>query len=235
MRDIPAEMLIDVTVIEQDAFLEFFDVDLSQFGGDLYRFHSGLNGLRQPVVWQGNTYEPYPVQASGFDVSGTGTSNRPTLTLANISGLITGINNDFDDAVGAIVTRRKVYQKHLDAVNFSNGNPNADPTMESVTRYVIEQCTGLQAEFVTYTLCLPSETDGALLPSRVVQADVCPWIYRSSECSYTGGPVADEFDQPTSDSSKDKCAKHLISCKFRFGTYGVLPTGAYPSANKISQ
>ncbi|WP_213993874.1 phage minor tail protein L [Sodalis sp. dw_96] len=233
MRDIPDSMRIDVTQIEQPALLELFEVDLTEFGGDIYRFHSGLNGRLQPVVWQGETYQPYPVEASGFEVSGTGTSNRPTLTLANISGLITGINQDYDDAVGAIVTRRQVYEQYLDAVNYPNGNSQADPTMESVTRYVIEQCANLQTEFVSYTLCLPSESDGALLPTRTILADVCSWVYRSADCSYTGGPVADEFDVPTSDSSKDKCGKRLASCKLRFGSAGVLSFGGFPAANKI--
>ncbi|AHF77897.1 Minor tail protein L [Sodalis praecaptivus] len=233
MRDIPAGMRIDVQNIEQDALLVLYEVDLSYIGGDLYRFHSGLNGLRQSVVWQGNTYQPYPVEASGFEANGKGTSNRPTLTLANISGLITGINQDFDDAVGAIVTRREVYEQYLDAENFDNGNPQADPTMESVNRYEIEQCTAQQAEFVTYTLCLPCETDGALLPARTILADVCQWVYRSADCGYTGGPVADEFDQPTSDGTKDKCGKRLGSCKLRFGATSPLNTSAFPAANKI--
>ncbi|WP_413730785.1 phage minor tail protein L [Sodalis sp. RH22] len=233
MRDIPASMRIDVTQIEQPAELDLYEVDLTEYGGDIYRFHSGMNERLQPVVWQGHTYQPYPVEASGFEVSGTGTSNRPTLTLANISGLITGINQDYDDAVGAIVTRRQVYEQYLDAVNYANGNPQADPTMEAVTRYIIEQCSGQQTEFVTYTLCLPSESDGALLPTRTILADVCPWVYRSADCSYTGGAVADEFDVPTSDISNDKCGKRLKSCKLRFGSAGVLPFGGFPAANKI--
>jgi len=41
-------MRIDVQNIEQDALLVLYEVDLSYIGGDVYRFHSGMNGLRQP-------------------------------------------------------------------------------------------------------------------------------------------------------------------------------------------
>ncbi|MDA1380592.1 hypothetical protein PCI56_13490 [Plesiomonas shigelloides subsp. oncorhynchi] len=52
-----------------------------------------------------------------------GTSNRPKLTLANVGGLLTGLNAEFDDLVGAMVTRRQVYARFLDAVNFPQGMP----------------------------------------------------------------------------------------------------------------
>jgi lambda family phage minor tail protein L len=45
--------------------------------------------------------------------------------------------------------------------------------------------------------------------------------------------VADEFDQPTSDSSKDGCGKKMKSCKMRNWPGGVLPFGGFPAANKI--
>ncbi len=41
------------------------------------------------------------------------------------------------------------------------------------------------------------------------------WTYRGDECGYHGPAVADEYDQPTSDITKDKCSKCLSGCKFR--------------------
>ena len=35
------------------------------------------------------------------------------------------------------------------------------------------------------------------------------WTYRGDECGYHGPAVADEYDQPTSDITKDKCSKCL--------------------------
>lgn len=72
MRDIPQEMRINVADLQQNAMLDLYEVDLSRFGGDVYRFHDGMNGLLKPIVWQGLRYEPYPVQATGFSVTTQG-------------------------------------------------------------------------------------------------------------------------------------------------------------------
>lgn len=233
MRNVPASMRIEVAQIETNVPLELYEVDLTAIGGDVMRFHAGMNGKRQDVTWQSKIYSAYPVEVTGFEMKSTGTSSRPKMTFANLDGLITGINNDFNDALGAIVTRRQVMEHSLDAVNFPNGNPQADPTREVVSRYIIEQCEEETREFVTYTLALPSETDGALIPARVILADICPWVYRGADCSYTGAPVADDMDQPTNDPLKDKCGKHLSSCKLRFKHPESLPFGGFPGANKV--
>ncbi|ENF13987.1 phage minor tail L family protein [Escherichia coli] len=44
--------------------------------------------------------------------------------------------------------------------------------------------------------------------------------------------VADEYDQPTSDITKDKCSKCLSGCKFR---NNVGNFGGFLSINKLSQ
>lgn len=56
--------------------------------------------------------------------------------------------------------------------------------------------------------------------------------YRGDECGYSGPAVADEYDQPTSDITKDKCSKCLSGCKFR---NNVGNFGGFLSINKLSQ
>lgn len=223
MRDIPADMRIAVTQIEQSAMLDLYEVDLSRFGGNVYRFHDGMNGLLKPVIWQGNRYDPYPVQVTGLSMTAQGASARPKMTFANIDGLLTAINNDYDDALGAIVTRRQVMEQYLDAVNFPDGNNQADPSREAVQKFVIEQRENSDSDFVTYVLALPTETDNAQIPARVIQADICPWRYRGQDCGYDGPPVADEKDQPTNDPTKDQCSHKYRGCKLRHSS--VLPFG----------
>ncbi|MBK5146013.1 phage minor tail protein L [Budviciaceae bacterium BWR-B9] len=235
MQDLPKQTLLETAKPNQDVLVELFELDLTHIGGDLFRFHSGMNEIRSSVKWQGKIYEPYPIEASGFEFNGQGTSNRPTLTAANITGLVTGLSQDYDDLVGAIVTRRQMYSKFLDADNFLEGNPQADPTQELVSRYVVERMTALEADFAKFELALPCESDGALLPARAIIADTCNWIYRSSECGYTGGAVADEFDNPMTDPACDKCGKRLTSCKLRFGKSNPLPFGGFPSVSKMSR
>ncbi|EBV1760233.1 phage minor tail protein L [Salmonella enterica subsp. enterica serovar Newport] len=231
MRDIPADMRIAVTQIEQSAMLDLYEVDLSRFGGNVYRFHDGMNGLLKPVIWQGNRYDPYPVQVTGLSMTAQGASARPKMTFANIDGLLTAINNDYDDALGAIVTRRQVMEQYLDAVNFPDGNNQADQSREAVQKFVIEQRENSDSDFVTYVLALPTETDNAQIPARVIQADICPWRYRGQDCGYDGPPVVDEKDQPTNEPTKDQCSHKYRGCKLRHSS--VLPFGGFLGSNKL--
>ncbi|PZY78751.1 phage minor tail protein L [Escherichia coli] len=128
--------------------------------------------------------------------------------------------------------RRRVYARFLDAVNFVAGNPEADPEQELSDRWVVEQMSELTAMTASFVLATPTETDGALFPGRIMLANTCMWTYRSDECGYTGGAVADEFDKPTTDIRKDRCSKCMRGCEMR----GMVANfGGFLSINKLSQ
>ncbi|NAG29300.1 phage minor tail protein L [Escherichia coli] len=134
------------------------------------------------------------------------------------------------EAVRALTTQLPA--RFLDAVNFVNGNSDADPEQEVISRWRIEQCSELSAVSASFVLSTPTETDGAVFPGRIMLANTCTWTYRGDECGYNGPAVADEYDQPTSDITKDKCSKCLSGCKFR---NNVGNFGGFLSINKLSQ
>lgn len=109
----------DVQKLEPGAIVELFELDLTPFGGDLLRFHAGTNGLLANVTWNGNAYTAFPVAASGFEFTGQGQAPRPKLMVSNIAGAITALVLQYEDLVGAKVTRRRTLAKYLDAVNFA--------------------------------------------------------------------------------------------------------------------
>ncbi len=139
-------------------------------------------------------------------MNGKGAAARPSLKVSNLYGMVTGMVEDSHSLVGATVIRRIVYARFLDAVNFQSGNQEADPEQESVSRWVIEQCSDLTAVSATF---VPQhrlkQTD--VSSRRIMLANTCTWIYRSDECGYTGPAVADEFDNPTADPAKDACSR----------------------------
>ncbi|WP_181381875.1 phage minor tail protein L, partial [Salmonella enterica] len=57
----------DIQSLSPSAHIELFELDMSNTtsGGKLF-FHAGTNELMEPVVWQGVSYEPWPIKASGF-------------------------------------------------------------------------------------------------------------------------------------------------------------------------
>lgn len=148
MRDIPPELIIESVDAGVGAFIDLFELDLRPYGGNLERFHSGTNGFYNNVIWRGNAYPAYPIAVEGFESRNEGTYARPAMAVANVTGMIFGMNHDFEDLLGVVITRRQVPVKYLDAVNFPNGNPDADPTMEAVSRYVVEEMTEETSEQV---------------------------------------------------------------------------------------
>lgn len=106
--------------------------------------------------------------------------------------------------------------------------------MEVVSRYVIEEMVEETFETVTYNLATPVDCDNAIIPARTILADVCQWIYRGDGCGYSGPPVADDKDIPTSDPSKDKCSKHPSGCRKRYPKPSSLPFGGFPGSAKVS-
>ncbi|EEW6011155.1 phage minor tail protein L [Escherichia coli] len=87
MQDIRQETLNECTRAEQSASVVLWEIDLTEVGGERYFFCNEQNEKGEPVTWQGRQYQPYPIQGSGFELNGKGTSTRPTLTVSNLYGM----------------------------------------------------------------------------------------------------------------------------------------------------
>lgn len=227
----------DLQLPAPTSLIELFVLDTTPItpGGDIIRFHAGINGLGNNIVWQGNTYTRYPIEAGGFERSGQGTLPRPTIKVANITtnqlgGIISALAYQYQDLLGAKVYRKRTFLKYLDAVNFTGGtNPTADPTAAFPDEiWNIDRKSAEGPVFVEFELAAAFDVAGVLLPRRQCIQNLCTWRYKSTECGYAGGPVADHNDLPTTDASKDSCGKRLSSCKLRFGENNELPYGGFP-------
>ena len=123
--------------VNPSAIIELFSLQLDNDlhgATTIYRFHAG-SSLKDngEIVWAGNTYQRFPVQAEGFAFR-KGQLPRPTLTLSNALGTITSIlltvnaTTTGNDLTGATVTRIRTLARFLDAANFpSNVNPYGPP------------------------------------------------------------------------------------------------------------
>ncbi|GIZ59638.1 hypothetical protein ECTHUN299_03440 [Escherichia coli] len=145
MQDIPQETHHETTRLTQSAQVVLWEIDLTEVGGERYFFCNEQNEKGEPVTWQGRQYQAYPIQGTGFELNGKGSAARPTLTVSNLHGMVTGMAEDLQSLVGGTVVRRKVYARFLDAVNFVNGNSDADPEQEVISSWRIEQCSELSA------------------------------------------------------------------------------------------
>lgn len=221
----------DIQKLAPGALVELFELDATAIGGTgIDRFHAGANGLGGDVVWQGNTYTRFPLEAEGFDLTSSGQSPRPRLRVANIGGVFAALAAELDGLVNAKVTRKRTFSRYLDAVNFPGGvNPEADPNagFDDEVYYIDRKSEN--KIYVEFELSAACDLAGVQLPRRQVIANVCIWKYRGGECGYAGGAVALANDQPTTDIALDRCGKRVTSCKLRFGSNAELPYGGFPA------
>lgn len=216
-----------------------YELDATSIGGDVMRFHPYPSG---PISFQGNAYEPWAIQADGFERTGNVQQPMPTLTVGNIGkdengqpvvGVISALCAALQDLVGATLTRRRTFKKYLD------GEPTADPLAEFTPEiWLVEQKSSEAAEAVVFTLSSPMDFDELKLPSRQIVANVCPWLwiggYRGPYCNYTGSRMFDRDDSPVSDPALDKCGGLLPSCNLRFGENKPNNFGGFPAADNVS-
>ena len=225
----------DVQKLAPGAIVDLFELDATTLGGSVIRWHNGVNALGNDVVWQGNLYTRFPVEAGGFARSGQGAMPRPSMKVANVNGLAGALARELRDFCGAKVTRRRTFVKYLDAVNFPSGvNPQADPNVGFPNEvWFVDRKAAENGIYVEFELSAAFDVQGVKLPRRQCIQNVCPSKYRGPECGYTGGPVADKNDNPTSNPALDQCGKRLASCRLRFGQFEPLSFGGMPGVGLV--
>lgn len=229
----------DIQSLTPGALVEFFAIDLNPIGiAEQYFFHNGVNSLGNDVTWQGIVYTRFPIDADGFEWNGTGTQPRPSIRIANITGLIGALCRENDDMVGVKVTRKRTFLQYIDAVNFATGNPTADPNVHAPDEiWFIDRKVAENRVYVEWELRAGSDLTGKFLPARQCIQNTCLWKvfggYRGANCSYTGPAVADINDMSTSDMALDNCGGRLSSCRLRFPQGNSIPFGGFPAIGLI--
>ncbi len=129
-------MSVPVSALQEiapGAIIELFvlETNAAQHGGvEVFRFHAGSNlNANGEVVWAGNTYLRFPVEAEGFEYNGQGQLPRPKLRVSNIFGTITALMLSLPNGLeGAKMTRIRTLARYLDGGNFPGGvNPYGTP------------------------------------------------------------------------------------------------------------
>ena len=233
----------DFQAPDPSAIIELFELQLfSNIHGvnDIYRFHAGTNLVNNgEVVWKGNPYLRFPVEADGFEYTGQGTLPRPKIRISNILGSITAILLSMPNGLEAAkVTRIRTLGRYIDGVNFPGGtNPlgTPDPTAEFPREiYYIDRKSAENRELVEFELASVFDLAGVRAPKRQCIANICQWVYRSAECSYIGTNYFDANNNAVGSASLDVCGKRLSSCQVRFGTNAELPYGSYPGVGSAA-
>ncbi len=227
--------------LNTDAVVTMFDLDLRSLGGGIFRFTSArLDGTSpEPIVWRGDTYLPLPISASGFDMSSSGQFPRPKIMVSNVLSTIKSEMLQYNNLIGATVTRWRTFRKHLD----DGDDPDPDiffpPDVFKIDRKSAE--TSSQIEFELATIL---DQEGTMLPRRQVLRNTCTHIYRvydvaltefdysRATCPYAGTNYFDENGNAVTNPALDNPSKLLTTCcKKRFPNE-ALPTRAFPGVGR---
>lgn len=199
---------------------------------ETHYFHAGTNSASGDIVWAGQAYQAWPIEATEFEYNGTGSLPRPKLVVANTLGTITALIETLPDGLeGAKVTRRRTLARYIDGVNFPGGvNPYGTPSTDEFPPeiYYIDRKVTENRDLIEFELAAGFDLAG-VRPGRQCVSNVCQWEYRGLQCGYTGNAYFNFNDEPVTTLSQDQCGKRLRSCELRFAQLrfpGVVTAGS---------
>lgn len=105
---VPAEHVEDAQKLEADAYVDLFQIILSDKSSKIYL------KINKDTDWQGNTYEGTGIQIDGVGVYADDTTSRPKLTIFNPQGVFSSL---LDSGLldNATIVRYRVLKAHIDA------------------------------------------------------------------------------------------------------------------------
>jgi len=210
-----AKITAEVQKLEPDALITLWVLDLAALGGSTYYFHGERSTNGADLTFDGQAYTAIPITADGFAFNGTEQNPTPMLTLSNVGTTIPALVRDYDDLVGAKVTRIRTYRKHLADGSDPDGDAKFSEDVFFVNRKPQDNKVATQFELAAST-----DVEGITLPLRRAVANLCPWTFKGTECAYVGVETS--------------CDKTLAACKSFHGSTAALPFGGFPGLSRVS-
>jgi lambda family phage minor tail protein L len=202
MATTPAKVLAEQTRFDPTALLNLFELNGTSIGmSSVFYFCSATNANMQPVVFNGITYTPFPIEMTEMGQDGKGNLTRPKITASNINGFMSALLLQNDDLTGASLTRRRVFARFIDASNFPGSiSPySPDPTAAYPDEpWIVNRKISENQQYVQWELSSSLDLQNIKLPRRQIIANVCtsPVKYRDPRtCGYSGPPVADSANR----------------------------------------
>lgn len=242
-----SEILARSESLNPGELVELFIIDLNAIGFPfIFRFSPSAQ-LGASLWFGGNEYLPRAIQAAGFERTSNSAPPEPTLSVTNVDKGGNQLLNDYDDLLGAKVTRILTYKTFLDKIPETGlTNPSADGTAMYIPEiWYVEQKEGSNKEAVRWRLRSILDLNGKMVPGRLVLKDVCMRQYRYYDatlghfvyspvnaCPYAGSAYFKRDGTSTTDPTLDECTKDYKGCKLRYPVE-ALPTWAFPGVSKL--
>lgn len=204
--------LIDTVQLQEidQGYVELFDFTLPS--GTVVHLFKGLEDGTESIWFpskdgtQLNEYIAIPLELTGIEITSSGASTRPTLSMANIPSLTRtlaanettlsdiaeneveillsgeGIYNN-EDFLGTAVEYRSTLTNYLK----QEGDTAALPVEFPSHKFVIDRITAENNILVQFELATVFDLEGIQLPYRQINGRYCPWQYQGHALSNQGG------------------------------------------------
>lgn len=220
-----------------DEYVHLYKIDCTILGGGVFYFTASVD-TGGVVKFAGNTYVPVDFESEGWEWNGQNQLPTPKIRIANTTMYLTALLQQYDDLLGAVVTRTRTFKRFLD--NGSNANSLASFKTDI---FRVERKATENKFFVELELSSAIDQQGRMLPGRQILKDLCTHRYRVWSdilgdfdytyvtCPYRG---TDYFDTNGNIviAPNDRCGKRLQSCKDRFKE-APLPTRKFPGVARV--
>ncbi len=227
-----SELEQDVHSPDLGEIVDLYQLDLTKLNGTIYYFTTSIEPGSGFLSFAGIVYNAVDIMVDGFEVSGRGSLPTPSFKIANISRALTGLVADYDDLVGAPVTRIQTLSKYLDDGDTPNPSAHFPPDVFVIAQKVVQDKLLLE-----FQLQAAIDVEGQKIPNRLVLRNYCKRAYRiwnpnngafdysKAQCPYAGAGYFDRNGEPTT-PDKDQCGKDRTGCMARYGD-SPLPTWAF--------
>jgi len=171
--------------------IELYEVTV---GDSILYFHSGLEADLSTVQFRDRTspytvrtYTAFPIEMEGVEMSGDGSINRPTLTVANVANTFSSVigNIRAEDLVGERLTKRTTLKKYL----YGESGDASPPVEFPIKKFILDRISGETNTAVSYELAAPYDLSGITLPNRKVIGKYCSWQYQGYGLNEKGGCI----------------------------------------------
>lgn len=151
------------------AFVELFELDCTQIGGQLYRYTNG-----QQTSFGRHPYYTVPIKYSGIQKKTDGSLSRSSIIIDNVSKVLLSAVIGLGDLVGAKFTIIHTLEKYLDT------GVSPDATQCTRTTMHVFQKKLQTASAIEFELADALEMSSGKLPNQICTTKIFPAIGRGT-------------------------------------------------------
>jgi len=238
------DFLASVQGLEPGEKVELFELDLNGAGYDvkIYWTPSRQDGLT--LKWRGKDYVSRPIMFSGSKKSAQDKPSEPTLSVSNIDTGGYSLLEQYNELLGAKMTRWTTFTKFLDTFLDGTVNPNANGLATYLPEiWLIEQLSDSDPTVIQWRLKSPLDFRDKQLPGRRAYSGICTRNYRVwngtsfdypavKACPYAGSTYFKRDGTTTLAPALDECTFDLEGCNLRFPGQD-LPGWFFPGLRRV--